>query len=188
MHCLPNIKKFKTVFVGPEACPVDLPPNALPVVDSGHGYGSCPSCTNQGRERFSALYGFTYQEFHNRYLLKQNDTSSDVGNPSSFLKPDLIVAFNTGMHEEHEEHIESWKECLEIIMDTNVPAFFTSYSLSEAIQDYAVLDGAGANLLYKDGPKRNPFCSQIARIDMDEIGVDSFYQISMHCMSFKGRK
>jgi splicing suppressor protein 51 len=176
-HCLPNVKTLKTVFVGPEACPDTVPPTDNSPLQE---IQACPTCTTNGRKRVFALYGFTYHDFHNKFVVPQGDEPSSS---LSCLKPDLVVAFNTGMH---EVDAESWKTSLQVIMDTNVPSIFTSYNRSEADQDYALLEGLGAGMLH-DAPKRNPFSEIKPEIDCTETGVDEFYHNSMYCMSFKGR-
>jgi hypothetical protein len=66
----------------------------------------------------------------NLSFLPQGD---ELSSSRSSLKPDLIVAFNTGMY---EVDVASWTTSLEVILDTNVPALFTSNNRSEAEQDH----------------------------------------------------
>jgi hypothetical protein len=98
-----------------------------------------------------------------------------------FLKPDLIVAFNTGMYEVDKE---SWMTSLEAMLELNVPALFTSFCKHEADEDISVLRSANANL-NTPNPMLNPFKSAIPMIDSS--GVDKFYHANMYYMAFQGR-
>jgi splicing suppressor protein 51 len=175
MHCLPRVQALKISFVGPEACCV-LDQENFPMREME----CCPTCKLGKRKRFVAMHGLAYHDYYNEYLENPTDEES--------LKPDLIVAFNTGMH---ECDVTSWKSSLEVVLDLNVPALFTSFNRSEADQDYEVLKGVNAKMLHKDGPKRNPFAEMMPNIDSADNGednaIDCFFHKSMYCIAFKGR-
>lgn len=58
--------------------------------------------------------------------------------------PDLMIAFDSG-HGDCEE--EAWAPTLEKILDSEKPAVFTTYNKTEALQEEAVSDRLGTQLL-----------------------------------------
>lgn len=109
----------------------------------------------------------------------------DSGDEAESLKPDLVVAFNPGIH---QEDVAGWKRSLEFILDMNVPTLFTSFNLSEGDGDEAVLKEMNARMLYDFGPKKNPFCEMKPEIDSAWSELDGFYHRNMYCMAFQGRE
>ena len=118
------------------------------------------------RTRSTSFFGMTYH---------------DYSASPKFTTPDLIVAFNTGMY---EEFTESWKTSLEVMLDLNVPALFTSYNKYEAEQDTVVLSQVNARLL-TETPRLNPF--RVAKATIEPGVNDVFFHLNMYCMAFKGR-
>eukprot|EP00554_Chaetoceros_debilis_P016580 CAMPEP_0194125878 /NCGR_PEP_ID=MMETSP0150-20130528/59694_1 /TAXON_ID=122233 /ORGANISM="Chaetoceros debilis, Strain MM31A-1" /LENGTH=113 /DNA_ID=CAMNT_0038819707 /DNA_START=1197 /DNA_END=1538 /DNA_ORIENTATION=- len=110
-----------------------------------------------------------------------HDYFNDNGGSSS-VKPDFVVAYNTGMY---EEYTESWKESLKVMIDLDVPCIFTSYDENEAIADFDVLGEVNARTL-TDAPVKHPFSADFPVIDLSE--VDKFFQASMYSICFRGRK
>lgn len=162
LHCLPAVKKLRLVFVGPDACS-----NAIDGHYESDDSGCCPTCESQDRSRGTYIYGLTYHDYKASIMFKS---------------PDLIVAFNTGMH---EVCTESWKTSLEVILDMNVPALFTSYNKDEAVQDYALLTSLNASML-TNAPVLNPMRTAYPVIE-GCTHEDIFYHQNMYCMAFKGR-
>lgn len=168
LHCLPAIKKIQIDFVGPEARSIlnsDEDKYAVTEMEV------CPTCESNHRQRSISIHGQTYHEFVR--------TSGD-----KFSRPDLIVAFNTGMH---EDDTESWTESLRGILDMNVPALFTSYNRGEADQDFQILRNLNANLLL-DEPVRNPMAAVKPEIECtgDLQSGSSFFHTNMYCILFQG--
>ena len=165
MHCLPSVNKLSVVFVGPEATTM-MKDNPKKYVSPG--LECCPDCQAKARQRIYSYYGSTYHEY---YFDKE-----------SFQKPDFVVAFNTGMY---EEYTESWKDSLKVILDLDVPSFFTSFNEEEAIGDFEVLRSLNACTL-TSSPVKNPFSVDYPIIDANF--KDSFYQINCFGTGFKGRE
>jgi len=167
-HCLPGIRNLRIAFVGPEACSfvVDAAePDAVDWMDSV----TCPACQSRNRTRSIALFGMTYHAYR-----ASNKWEG---------KPDLIVAFNTGMH---EECTESWKQSLAAMLDLGVPALFTSFNKLEAVLDYDMLKRLHAATI-TDGPVLNPV--RVSKPEFEGNGVvDSFFHQNMYCIGFKGRE
>lgn len=88
----------------------------------------------------------------------------------------------------HEEDTESWKQSLQVILDLDVPAFFTSYNAYEARLDYDLLQEEGAELL-QDDIEKNPFRDEAWLIEPANtvMGPDSFHAQNMYGVLFKGR-
>lgn len=161
MHCLPAIQTLNVVFIGPDS---------FDFAEHGFTYISCcPSCQSKGKKRSISFYKGTYHEYY-------QDTKK------YFKQPDLIVAFNTGMY---EEYTESWKQSLNVILDLNVPSYFTSYNKQESIEDFKILHSLNACTL-TDTPMKNPFSTDYPLIDTS--GIDTFFEINCYGTCFKGRK
>ena len=57
-----------------------------------------------------------------------------------------------------EADTESWKTSLRVILDMDIPAYFTSYNNTEADQDFAILNSSDVNAnILQNGPKLNEF-------------------------------
>ncbi|KAL3908447.1 MAG: hypothetical protein SGILL_008475 [Bacillariaceae sp.] len=165
-HCLPNVKRLSVEFIGPEVCLI-IPHKELPTIPIDQ---VCPDCTIKGRQRCYGMYGYTYHDYQEK---------------EDAVRPDFIVAFNSGMH---EAETESWKTSLEMVLDMNVPAYFTSYEESEAIKDFDLLMSLGANIL-QDKIKLNPFSDQQVCIEPVTVGrMDKFFSPNMYGVLFCGRE
>ena len=167
LHVFPNCKTMRVSFIGPEL------EGKEGVMNRDFASEGCPDCQSKKRRRIYSFHCATYHDYHAS---------------TYFVKPDFLVAFNTGMH---EDDTESWKTSLRVILDMQVPSLFTSYCLQEAEADFKVLKGLKANLL-TDSPVLNPFldvnkCAEPS-FNVKEVGVDQFYQNNMYCICFKGGK
>ncbi|KAF7290648.1 MYND-type domain-containing protein [Mycena indigotica] len=120
MHYLPNLRTLTVAYVGPA-----LPPNAD---DSDTRNVVCESCIPLGRRRFAIRRHMLYHDFVQSETYKSHP-------------PDLVAGFNTGMGE-----VESdlWKPSIQYILDSNIPAVFTSYSRWEGLNDALFLTGLHA--------------------------------------------
>jgi len=174
LHCLPRLQQLTIQFIGPHASKASRQRTR----DSGPQPVDqyCPDCTQKGRKWSMGIFGYTYHGYVETYL---QTTPHD-----HHSKPDLIVAFNTGMS---EEHTDSWKTSLEVILDMNVPAYFTAYCEEEAVLDYELLEGVQAHLL-QSGPEQNPFAEDYMNVEPASIfGVDKFFTNNMYGVLFQGR-
>jgi mitochondrial splicing suppressor protein 51 len=170
-HCLPNVKSLTVQFVGPDACKCIIP--ATRDFPTEPVLSCCPECTKQGRNRLTGMFGYTYHEYLEKYLAT-----------SKHSKPDFIVAFNTGMF---ENDTESWKTSLEVILDMNVPSYFTSYCKQEAVEDFALLQNMKANIL-QETPEENAFGEDCMSIQAaSQFGIDNFFANNMYGVLFQGR-
>eukprot|EP00571_Detonula_confervacea_P014770 CAMPEP_0172298896 /NCGR_PEP_ID=MMETSP1058-20130122/1338_1 /TAXON_ID=83371 /ORGANISM="Detonula confervacea, Strain CCMP 353" /LENGTH=402 /DNA_ID=CAMNT_0013008191 /DNA_START=326 /DNA_END=1534 /DNA_ORIENTATION=- len=156
MHCLPSVKRMNVIFVGPET-KMTMPLGQM---------ASCPDCSAKGRIRMQAFHELTY---HDYYASEE------------FIKPDFVVAFNTGMF---EEYTESWKKSLEVMLTLDVPCIFTSYNKHEGDADFDVLTEVNAQKL-TDASVLNPFHVNIPFAD--DGCFDKFFRCNMYCICFRGR-
>ena len=122
------------------------------------------------------MFGFTYHEYVQKYL-----------NTKKHSKPNMIVAFNTGMH---EADTESWKTSLRSILDLDIPAYFTSYSKEEAGQDFDILNSSDLNAnILQNGPKYNQFREDHRVIEATtKDSIDKFFSCNMYGTLVKGKK
>lgn len=157
MHCLPAVVTLNMIYVGLEVC---ISHSLTPV-------NVCAECKSRGRTRTQAIHEMTYQ---------------DYGASEEFIKPDLVVAFNTGMN---EVDTDIWKGSLDVMLSLDVPCIFTAFTKQEGEADLSVLGEVNARTL-SDAPVPNPFCVSIPAVD-DAGGVDSFFQPNMYCICFRGR-
>lgn len=171
LHFLPRLQSVTVHFIGPEACQSLAPPTRDFATIA---FEPCPDCTAKNRKRRAGMFGYTYHDYATKYLASKSHST-----------PDLVVAFNTGMH---EEDTESWKQSLQVILDLDVPAFFTSYNAYEARLDYDLLQEEGAKLL-QDDIEKNPFRDEAWLIEPANtvVGPDSFHAQNMYGVLFKGR-
>lgn len=157
MHCLPNIQTLTSVLIGPEADDAGR--------DMMSDVACCPTCQVNNRTRIMGVYSTTYHDHFKKFK----------------AVPDFIVAYNTGLY---DECTESWKESIKVMLDMNVPCFFTSFDGNEASADVEVVKSIGGKMLYKEGARENPFKDMTPRYDPS--GVDKFYHNNFYCYGFKG--
>jgi len=132
LHVLPALERLYMVFIGPEA-PFTHPEVELAV---------CEPCSTAGVKIFVKVEQLKYEE----YLFSH----------SRQAKPDLVVAFNSGVGD--PDLAESWKPALLDLAKLQVPCLFTSPSLLDATKDREVLVSSGY-LLVSASADRNPFAS-----------------------------
>eukprot|EP00804_Cyclotella_cryptica_P021541 CCRYP_005843-RA/>CCRYP_005843-RA protein AED:0.16 eAED:0.14 QI:0/-1/0/1/-1/1/1/0/384 len=157
MHCLPAVNKMKVIFTGPEG-KLNFPLSQ---------FDACPDCNIKGRIRMQGFHDMTYHDYY----------ASD-----QFVKPDFVVAFNTGIF---EEYTESWKESLRVLLSLDVPCLFTSYNENEGDADFGVLEEVHANTL-TNKTMPNPFAVNIPLID--DSCIDRFFRCNMYYVCFQGRQ
>jgi hypothetical protein len=153
LHCLPGVQELTVEFIGPEARKKKESPT--------QSMGCCPDCESKGRKRNFGVFSYTYHDFLAKYPTKM---------------PDLIVAFNTGMH---EVDTGSWKQSLRTMLGMGVPCYFTSFQETEAADGLEVLRQMNAKILHHG---TNPFRDMHWLVDVPckKTGIDKFYAINMY--------
>ena len=164
LHCLPNLQQLNLVFVGPELLNAMSPPA---ICNPQMSIGCCPECSRVGRGRSFGTYAKLWHEYR-----------ADADN---YIKPDFIVAFNTGMS---MEMVESWTESVRMMLEDDTPCLFTSYDEGEAKGDYDLLESLGARIL-TERAALNPFSVDQPLIDSSE--TDKFFKKNNYFTCFRGK-
>ncbi|TFK62891.1 hypothetical protein BDN72DRAFT_776554 [Pluteus cervinus] len=152
LHRLPDVKHLKLILCGPELSTVD----GNDVIEME----TCPECNKNGRSR-------THQHFWDFYHIY----ASNLG--QEYKKPDLAVAFNSGLS---ENSTEPWRQTINFLLEHHVPSVFTSYNSIEAMKDAEVIAKAGAILHSNLGPIRNPWGSILCKKEPNR--VTGFYSVN----------
>ncbi|KAG6844793.1 hypothetical protein H0H87_003722 [Tephrocybe sp. NHM501043] len=123
------------------------------------GY-STSLCAARKRKRIQQLFAQTYHEY-----------AKSMG--SSFERPDLAVAFNSGSS---QEATASWKETISFVVQTKIPSVFTAYNREEAEAEAMLLQSAGAKLVPGLGPTKNVWGSISSKKEPNR--VTGFYSVN----------
>ncbi|XP_066955483.1 putative protein MSS51 homolog, mitochondrial [Macrobrachium rosenbergii] len=124
-HRLPNLKKLRVSFIGPEVIPAidDTVPEDF--VYSNGEFPVCEECEQSDRD---FEYRFCNVLYHH-YVKKKH-----------FFKPDAVIAYNCGFHAHSGLEMDTWPESLKLIIsDPDIPLIFTSFSKEEADKELQVL-------------------------------------------------
>lgn len=103
----------------------------------------CDSCKEIGKSSRVTAHRQMYHQF------LADETAS---------KPDLIVAFNSGLHEFESQDCDTWKESISCLLQFGVPLVLTAYTESEIVQDVGRVEavrGEGVEVVLES--RRNPF-------------------------------
>ncbi|KAJ6602426.1 hypothetical protein DFH09DRAFT_899920, partial [Mycena vulgaris] len=163
LHYLPKLKSVTVVYVGPNVYPADEPNLA------------CSACQRAGRRRIAIRSSSTYTI---RLYHKFATTPTYRANP-----PDLVAGFNTGMG---EVETAGWKASMAVVLDSAVPAVFTTYTMYEAINDTNMLRGVGAFFL--KNVEKNSWRGGIPMIQerFEEWGADHY--VNNYWFMVRGRE
>ncbi|KZV72350.1 hypothetical protein PENSPDRAFT_733551 [Peniophora sp. CONT] len=128
LHCYPRLRSLKLCFIGPNADPHPYPRNV-----------ACGECIDQRRRR-EVLYA----------PVKYHDSpwAPCKVHPSRPNAPDFIVCFNTGMLES-DAATDSWAETIQVILDADVPALFTTTTRADAFKEVAKFRAERARFILK---------------------------------------
>ncbi|KAF5378487.1 hypothetical protein D9615_007134 [Tricholomella constricta] len=156
LHRLPEVKNLKLVLCGPELISLTSARERNKEITME----TCPNCTSQRRKRVHQLFTQTYHDLAKTLGLK-------------FNKPDLAIAFNSGSS---QEAVPSWKQTISFLAKNNIPSVFTAYNREEAEAEAKMLEAAGAKLVPKLGPAKNPWGSILAKKEPSK--VTGFYAVN----------
>ncbi len=160
----PAGRSLHVAFTGPELCDIIMEESdglALP-------QGSALTSPLPGRQLLYSHHLCTYQEFATAKRdaaaaaaavaampLPPAAAAADppaAGTRVAWRRPDVAVAFNSGVSELDKE---MWAPALQVLVRQDVPVVFTSYNAQEAKADAAAWRAAGGVLT--GGPERNGF-------------------------------
>ncbi|XP_037085848.1 putative protein MSS51 homolog, mitochondrial [Pollicipes pollicipes] len=160
VHRLPALRAIRLVFVGPElfrGCGRDM---AGAVEDSGAT--RCEDCTRRQRDVVHEMRPTTYHAY--------------CRGPH-WTRPDVVVCFNSGIHEFAEREEDTWRESLPfLVRHDDVPLILTAYTRTELDRDLAQLERAVPDLRTRLEPAKNPYGSTKPVRDMcREDDCDVFF-------------
>ncbi|KAG6884773.1 hypothetical protein C0993_008376 [Termitomyces sp. T159_Od127] len=158
LHRLPELKTLEVyilVLCGPELSRL-VSSNKI-----RHDFDmeTCPNCAILKRKRVQHLAMQTYHEY-----------AKSLGD--KFTKPDLAVAFNSGLSED----MSSWRDTISFLIENKVPSVFTAYNREEAEAEARILSEAGARLIPELGPSRNTWRS--ISFKKEPQRVTGFYSVN----------
>ncbi|KZV62957.1 hypothetical protein PENSPDRAFT_758357 [Peniophora sp. CONT] len=128
LHCYPRLRSLTLCFIGPNADPHYYPRNV-----------ACGECLSKGRHREVLYAPVKYHEC---------PWAPCKEHPSRPNAPDLIVCFNTGMLES-DAATESWAETVQLILDADVPALFTTTTRADVIMEVGKFRAERAQFVLK---------------------------------------
>jgi splicing suppressor protein 51 len=149
---LPQLSCLDIVFIGPE---IEQGLETVCIL--------CADCQQKGRELGTHFQtGILYHQY----------ASSET-----FLLPDIIVAYNCGLHE-YEGNSDTWLQSLPFLVKfDHIPLIVTSYTSDEAYKDIArILDCRKDTLTVYLKCSKNPFASRRPFRDWDSENSDVFFQ------------
>jgi splicing suppressor protein 51 len=153
LHCLPQLSCLDIIFIGPE---VEQRSETICVL--------CADCQQKGREL--ATHFQTGKLYH------------QYASSETFLLPDIIVAFNCGLHEYEGTKSDTWSQSLPYLVKfDHIPLILTSYTGDEAYKDVArILKCRKDPLTVYLKCSKNPFASRRPYRDWDSENSDVFFQ------------
>ena len=131
LHLLPKLQLITVGYIGPD---VPMNKESIQLIPNE----CCPQCTAACRKRQCFLRTCLYHECDEASLFPE-------------YSPDLIVACNSG---HSDEETESWRPTLERILESNIPAVFTTYNEQEATDEQIVLGRMGARFVQTGNKNR----------------------------------
>lgn len=153
LHVLPHLQQLTVVMIGPELSESHMP-----------DANTCDKCEKVGKKMTFLSYPMLYEEYVHNTGTKNNDNHESNTNEEQpkeaqeFKRPDLVCAFNSGIHEAELTNKEnSWQPALEWILQNNVPLLVTSYNAEEAELDQKYIEKLGGKVELSH--QLNPFRS-----------------------------
>ncbi|XP_017883579.1 uncharacterized protein LOC108627055 [Ceratina calcarata] len=149
LHWIPNIKTWRIYLIGPELSSGVIPINL------------CDNCQHNKKELLIETHNTLYDTYANK---------------NSYVKPNVIVGYNAGIHEceNLRSENETWRESLKIIAKQNCPVILTCYTLVEAEKEQTRLNeilNCNVKCAYF---LRNPYSSLRPYRDFETEGI--YYQ------------
>jgi len=147
LHLISGITSVKIIMIGPE-----LPHESITTK-------ICNSCVTQRKELLFEIHSVLYKDYMHSSL---------------FVKPDLVIGFNTGIHEEIAYPEETWTPSIQTLAKQNYPLILSCYTRVEAEKEAARINTILKNEMKYIYSEKNPFAS--LRPYRDYETEDLFYQ------------
>ncbi|XP_032669959.1 uncharacterized protein LOC116843585 isoform X2 [Odontomachus brunneus] len=139
LHLIPNLKRLRLMFVGPELRLPTVPLNLLTAVKI------CSACKTSARH---VNVSFHPSKFYH-----------DFCRSKLFIKPDLVCLFNPGLYRETGfEGKDTWPETIREFCKTRVPVCVTSYTKHEIPREMMRIKSI-IDIETILEPRRNPYAS-----------------------------
>ncbi|XP_014468613.1 PREDICTED: uncharacterized protein LOC106741307 [Dinoponera quadriceps] len=139
LHLIPNLKRLRLMFIGPELRLPTVPLKLLTAVKI------CSACKTSDRHVNVSFHPGKF--YHDFCRSKQ------------FIKPDLVCLFNPGLYRETGfEGRDTWPDTIREFCKTSVPICVTSYTKHEIPREMMRIKSiADTETILK--PRRNPYAS-----------------------------
>jgi splicing suppressor protein 51 len=166
LHLNPALKTLDITAVGPSSQLYGQGPEGYaPKVD----LPCCDACQSQKRKRPISAYKGLYHDF---------------AASSFYEKPDLIVAFNSGCVD-GDDADSDWDRTIRLIVDSDIPALFTTYNPREAWHEQVKMRNLGAKFIVE--PEKNKWSSLVPMPEFLDEEYEMWYQ-NYHRYIIKGKQ
>lgn len=166
LHLVPSIKSLDITAVGPSSQLYGQGPEGYA---PKYNLPCCEACTSKGKKRPLSAYKGLYHDF---------------AASSFYERPDLIVAFNSGCVD-GDDADSDWDKTIRLIVDSDVPALFTTYNPREAEHEQAKMKSLGAKFLVE--PEMNKWRSAVPMPEFLDQEYEMWYQ-NYHRYIVKGKE
>jgi splicing suppressor protein 51 len=166
LHLVPTLKTLDITAVGPSSLLHGQGPEGYaPKYD----LPCCEACQAQKRKRPLSAYKGLYHDF---------------ASSSFYEKPDLIVAFNSGCVD-GDDADRDWDRTIRLIVDSGIPALFTTYNPREAWHEQTKMKSLGARFVVQ--PEKNKWSSLVPMPEFLDEEFEMWYQ-NYHRYIIKGKQ
>lgn len=166
LHLIPTLKSLDITAVGPSS---QLYGQGLEGYAPRYDLPCCETCQSQGRKRPISAYKGLYHDF---------------ASSSFYEKPDLIVAFNSGCVD-GDDADSDWDRTIRLIVDSGIPALFTTYNPREAWHEQVKMRSLGAKFIVE--PEKNKWSSLVPMPEFLDEEFEMWYQ-NYHRYIIKGKQ
>ena len=155
LHLLPALQTLSITAVGPSSFLNNGATRGYQTMDN---VPCCPTCESLSRTRPFASFKGLYHDF---------------ASSPHFAKPDLIVAFNSGCAD-GDDADSDWQATIRLIVESGVPALFTTYNEMEASHERARMQIMGARFVVE--PEENRWRGLVPSPEFLDTEFEMWYQ------------
>jgi splicing suppressor protein 51 len=166
LHLNPALKNLDITAVGPSSWLYGQGPDGYAPKEK---LPSCAACQSQGRTRPLSAYKGLYHDFATTRF---------------YEKPDLIVAFNSGCVD-GDDADDDWDRTIRLIVDSGIPALFTTYNPREAWNEQVKMKSLDAKFVVE--PEKNKWSSLVPMPEFLDEEFEMWHQ-NHHRYVIKGKQ
>jgi splicing suppressor protein 51 len=155
LHVVPSIKCLDIAAIGPSSQLAGQGPTGYA---PKYPLPCCPSCQSAAKTRPISAFQGLYHDF---------------ARSAYYEKPDLIVAFNSGFVDGDDANTD-WDKSIRMIVESGVPALFTTYNAREAAGEYSKMKSLGAKFVVE--PDENKWRSLVPMPEFLDKEFEVWYQ------------